>query len=705
MAVWVSPLAAQVKEDKRVTAHRIENGIIVDGELDEAEWQLVEPATGFLQQDPQTGEPSTETTEVRILYDEENLYLGAYLFDSAGGEAIIVNDMRRDFVPFSNDTFIVVLDTFNDNRNAFFFSVNPSGAKFDMQASDDGRKRNRDWDGIWYSKAKITERGWQAEIAIPFKTLRFSNLEDQVWGINFQRRIRHKNELAFWSLVPRPYLVSRVSYAGTLEGLSGIRPGRNLYVKPYVSAPVVRRQGDDVDFLPDAGIDLKYGVQSQLTLDITVNTDFSQVEADEQQINLTRFSLFFPEKRDFFLENATIFQLGPGGGGGLFGGFRDLIPFFSRRIGLLRGEVVPILGGARLTGRTGKYTLGLLSLQDDETQAKPSTNYSVVRVSRDILRSSDVGGIFINKQEIDGDFNRTYGADGNFTFYNFLNIRSFLLQTSTPNVSDQNVAGVFFIDWTQPQMTLEGSYLSIQDNFNAEVGFVPRTGIRKSTGTFAYRLRPGERIPAIREFEPSLNIQYITNQDNVLESRALEGRFPILFQNSSELSFAGKSNFERLTEPFVIRPDRIIPVGDYSFDEFSFSASSDNSRMLSGSLELTTGGFFDGDKDSYEFSGTFQLPQFRAELSWRHDDVTIVAGDFETELVTARVNYSFNPSMFLNALIQYNSELGEVSSNIRFNIIHKPLSDFFLVYNERRSSTREVLERALIAKLTYVFSF
>jgi hypothetical protein len=535
LAVLVSPLAAQVDQEKRVTAHRIENGIVVDGELDEVEWQLVEPATGFLQQDPQTGEPSTEHTEVRILYDEENLYVGAYLFDAAGGEAIIVNDMRRDFVPFSNDTFIVVLDTFNDNRNAFFFSVNASGAKFDMQASDDGRKRNRDWDGIWYSKAKITERGWQAEVAIPFKTLRFNNLENQVWGINFQRRIRHKNELAFWSLVPRPYLVSRVSYAGTLEGLNGIRPGRNLYVKPYVSAPVVRRQGDDVDFLPDAGIDLKYGVQSQLTLDVTVNTDFSQVEADQQQINLTRFSLFFPEKRDFFLENATIFQLGPGSGGGLFAGFRDLVPFFSRRIGLFRGEVVPILGGARLTGRTGKYTLGVLSLQDDETTAKPSTNYSVVRVSRDILRSSNVGGIFINKQEIDGDFNRTYGADANFTFYNFLNIRSFLLQTATPNVSDQDGAGVVLVDWTHPKVTLEGSYLSIQDNFNAEVGFVPRTGIRKSTGTFAYRLRPGERIPAIREFEPSLNIQYITNQENVLETRFLEGRFPILFQNSSEL--------------------------------------------------------------------------------------------------------------------------------------------------------------------------
>ncbi len=703
--LWLSPLTAQADERRKVTAYRIEKSIVVDGELDEPEWQLAEPTGDFVQQDPKTGEPATEATEVRLLYDGENLYIGARLSDSRGARGVVVNTMTRDFPPFSNDTFLMVLDTFNDDRNAFLFSVNPSGAKFDLQAGDDGRKRNRDWDGIWHAKTRITETGWQAEIAVPFKTLRFSSAEEQVWGINFQRRIRRKNELTQWSLVPRPYLPSRVSRAGDLDGLSGIRPGRNLYIKPYVSAPIVRRQGDDVDFVPDAGIDLKYGVGSQLTLDATVNTDFSQVEADAQQINLTRFSLFFPEKRDFFLENATTFQFGPGASGGLFGGFRELIPFFSRRIGLNRGQIVPILGGGRLTGRAGKYTLGLLSIQADETRQTPSTNFSVMRLRRDILRSSDFGGIFINKHDTEGRFNRTYGADANFTFMTFLNISSFFLQTNTPGLSGDETAGVFSVDWTHPKLTLEASYLSIQENFNAEVGFVPRTGIRKSSGTVAYRPRPGERMPLIREFEPSLTLDYITDQENVLETRTLEGDFGVLFQNSSRISFGVRSNFERLTEPFAIQPDRVIPCGDYSFNEYFLSLSSDDSQMFSGSLDLTRGDFFDGTRDSYGLTGRFQLTEFRAEVSWSRDDVSLGTGDFETDLLTGRFNYSFSPSMFLNSLIQYNSQFREVSSNIRFNFIHRPLSDLFLVYNERRSSTNDVLERALIAKLTYVIGF
>lgn len=264
--------------------------------------------------------------------------IGVYCFDSEGEKGIIVTDMRRDFGPFENDSFLIVLDTFNDNRNGVLFNTNAKGAKFDQEMSDDGRIRNRNWDTIWNVRTKITQNGWQAEMAIPFKSLRFGNDDLQVWGVNFQRRIRRKNEIAQWSLLPRSYNVSTVSYAGRLTGLSGIQPGRNLYVKPYILAPVIRRRGDDVDFEPDVGFDVKYGLTSQLTADLTVNTDFSQVEADDQQINLTRFSLFFPEKRDFFLEKATIFQFGQGNVGTL-GGFRDLIPFFSRRIGISGGKL------------------------------------------------------------------------------------------------------------------------------------------------------------------------------------------------------------------------------------------------------------------------------------------------------------------------------------------------------------------------------
>ncbi len=690
--------------EKRITAQRIENPIVIDGELDESQWDLVEPVHDFVQQQPNEGEAATELTEVRLLYDDQYLYIGAYCFDSEGEQGMVITDMRRDYPPFDNDTFVIVLDTFGNDRDGYLFSTNPVGSKHDSQIGNDGGKSNRDWDGIWHVKTKITEAGWQAEIAIPFKTLRFRNDENQVWGVNFQRRIRRKNEAAHWSLVPRPYFIPRVSRAGRLEGLSGIRPGRNLYVKPYISVPVTRREGDDVDFLPEVGLDFKAGLGSQLTLDLTVNTDFAQVEADDEQINLTRFSLFFPEKREFFLENASLFQFGPPGGAGR-GAFRDLVPFFSRRIGLVQGNIVPILGGARLTGKISDYTLGVLSLQVDDFETIPSTNFSVFRLRRDVFRKSEIGGIFINKQERDGDFNRTFGADANFTFFDFLEISSFLLGTTTPQLQNEDLAGFFRIGWRDPRLTAEAGYLSIQENFNPEVGFVPRTEIRKTTGVFEWRQRPGERIPTIREFRPRVAAEYVTDQENVLETRTVEGRFTIDFQSGAAIWFAGQSQFERLTEPFFIRSDQAIPEGDYPYNEYTLSLSSDRSRLFSGDLRWVTGGFFDGDKDSYRVTGRFQRPQFQTEISWSHDDVHLPSGDFNADLLAARLSYSFNPSMFLNALIQYNSDEGEISSNIRFNLIHKPLSDFFLVYNERRTSTGEVRERALIGKLTYLFAF
>ncbi len=275
---WGSQLdSVDAGAKKTATIQRIESELVIDGELDEPEWDLAQPFSDFIQRDPRTGASPSEVTEVRLLYNAEYLYVGVYCFDSEGEKGIVVTEMRRDFSPRESDTFTIALDTFDDDRNGVVFDINARGARRDMQLGDDGAKRNREWDGIWYVKTQITERGWQAEIAIPFKTLRFGHEEHQVWGVNFQRKIRRKGETNQWSLVERPYLFNRVSRAGRLEGLAGIRPGRNLYVKPYISAPVTRRRGDDVDFVPEVGLDVKYGLGSQLALDLTVNTDFAQV--------------------------------------------------------------------------------------------------------------------------------------------------------------------------------------------------------------------------------------------------------------------------------------------------------------------------------------------------------------------------------------------------------------------------------------------
>ena len=691
-------------EEENLTAVYISSPIVIDGNLDETEWGLAQPARDFTQREPRDGQPATERTEVRILYDDENLYVGVYCFDSAGKEGLVVPDVRRDYPPDQGDHFAIVLDTFDDNRNAFVFATNPRGAVRDGQAAGDGMVHNFDWNAIWYVKSKITELGWQAEMAIPLTTLRFRDSERQVWGVNFLRRIRRKNEDTYWVHVPRPYRLTRVSVAGELDGMSGIRQGRNLYFKPYLSTPIVRREEDDIDFLPDVGLDVKYGLTPGLTLDLTVNTDFAQVEADEQQINLTRFSLFFPEKREFFLENSSIFQFGRPIRG--FRNSRDLIPFFSRRIGIEDGQVVPILGGARLSGTTGSYRLGFLSMQTDDFEETPSTNFSVARIRRDILLKSDIGAMFINKQVSGGLFNRTYGVDANLTFLTYLDISSFFLRTDTSGITGQDAAADFRIGWNDRLFDIQAAHLSIQDNFNPEVGFAPRIGIRKSTGEFTVKPRPGERIPWIREFRPSVSINYITNQENRLETRNTDLNIQISFRDDGNFWFTRKDRFERLEEPFEIREGQNIPVGDYQFSEYAGSYSSNRSRMFSGSVTVRRAGFFDGDKDSYELGFAFKPNyQLGAEISWSYDDIELPSGDFTTSLATTRLSYSFTPYMFLNALIQYNSTVQEIASNIRFNFNYKPLSDFFLVYNERRSTTGEVKKRALIGKLTYVFDF
>jgi hypothetical protein len=692
--------------DHQVSALYIEAEIIIDGEMNEPQWQQVQPASDFTQQEPIIGEPASERTEVRLLYDDDNLYLGIYCFDSAGEKGLVVNDVRRDFPPFENDVFGVLLDTFDDNRNGFMLSTNPKGAKRDGQVGGDGTTSNFDWDVSWEVKSKITEQGWQAEMAIPFKSLRFRQDQDQVWGVNFLRRIRRKNEQAHWSPIPVPFRLSRVSMAGSLNGITGVRQGRNLYLKPYLSTPLVRRQGDDVDFVPELGMDLKYGVTPGLTLDLTVNTDFAQVEADEQQINLTRFSLFFPEKREFFLENAPIFHFGKAARGFQDSGGREIIPFFSRRIGIANGQLVPILGGARMSGSLGKYRVGVLTLQADDSQAISSTNFSVARVRRDIFRNSDIGAVFINKQVDGGYFNRTYGVDANFKFLTYLNISSFLLKTDTTGISGDEAAADISVGWFDRFWEIETQYLTIDDNFNPEVGFAPRRGIRKSRGRLGLHPRPGERMPSIREFRPTLEVDYITDQENLLVTRNLQTSFAIEFQNSSTLWMGREARFERLDEPFEIRPNQMIPVGDYDFNEYRIYFGSDRSRLFSVELRAGTGEFWNGDRDTYQTRFLFQPGyQFAADVSWNHASVTLPSGDFDTDLLTTRLRYSFSTRMFLNALIQYNSTLEEISSNLRFNFIYKPLSDIFLVYNERRSSTGEVLERALVAKFTYLFDF
>ncbi len=708
-----------IQKSRVMTAVYIEGEIVLDGVLDEPEWDLAPPSGDFIQKFPDPGAPATEQTEIRVLYNDEMLYIGAHCWDSAGPEGIIVNDITKDFFTTQSDGLQVILDTFDDDRNGFLFASNPAEGRFDMQCNKNGDAGNVPWDGIWYNRATIDERGWHVEFAIPFKTLRFTKDEIQQWGINFERRIRRKYEETYWSPMPLPYRLGRVSAAGRLEGLKGLKPGKNMYIKPYLSAPVMKMEGDDWDFKPEAGIEVfKWSVTPQLTLDATLNTDFSQVEVDEVQTNLTRFSLFFPEKRDFFLENAGVFSWGHRYDSGQV---PDLMPFFSRRIGLTdEGEIVPLLGGARLTGRAGKYSVGIMSMQTDdmwtsdeyddrgqltrERKFEPTTNYSVIRVKRDVFSGSEIGGIVTNKEVEGPEFNRVYGMDGSFNFFRYMDINAYLLKTESEHGTDDDWAGSAHVSWKDDFWVVKAGQVLIGEEFNPELGFVPRTGMQKSIGSFGITPRP--RNSFIREINPAVEAGYIANMDGDIESRNMELDTRTTFSDGSTAFIGWERQFERLYEgEFEIRSGIVIPLGDYEWDTLQFSYDSDQSRKISFSGSYFTGGFWSGDRDRYQaglqFNPTYK---FQTEVNFTRNDVDLPEGAFIVDLVGARVNYSFSKRMFLNALIQYDSDNEELLSNIRFNFMPKPLSDIYLVYNERRDlDSNEVLDRALTLKLTWVF--
>jgi hypothetical protein len=705
--------------ERRLDAIRATGDITLDGVLDEPAWSAAPLASHFIQNDPREGDPATFDTEVRILYDDDALYFGVFAQDDDPSR-IIVTDLKKDFNTGNGDGFRIILDTFHDSRNGYQFATNPAGAKWDSQMSNEGREDNADWDGIWDVAAAITDTGWRAEIRIPFRTLKFTPADLQTWGVNFERRIRRLNEDSYWSPLPRIYDLNRVSLAGTVEGLRGVRPGKNIRIKPYgaTTSSAVRGRATVGDF--DGGLDVKYGVTTGFVWDFTVNTDFSQAEADEQQVNLTRFSLFFPEKRDFFLENSGIFGFGTGGNGGTGGGANpnaagDMRLFFSRRIGLSdSGEAIPILAGTRLTGRQGPYSVGVLNIQQREEGAVPGTNFTALRMRRDILANSDIGAIVLNKEQFGPHYNRVAGVDANFRF-GFLNVDGFAAKTFSPGAalagrSGNDIGARTAYSYSSPGWQLQSSFSAIGERFNDEMGFVRRQGVNYLDGNYGPRLRFPKFSKWLRQTRPHWELDLFTRQsDGTLDSRYQGFHWNLNFQDGSNFEFGRNTSVEDLRSPFTINNARGISVqpGRYEFGEYFYFYNMSNARRVAVNTRASTGTFYDGTRRSYTVGPSLRLNEnLNASVNLVINDVSLTAGDFVTKLVTARVNYNFNTKMFFNALVQYNTDNAQWTSNVRFNIIHRPLSDFFLVYNERRDDrTGQMLSRALIAKMTYLVAF
>ena len=699
------------RQERRLQAVRVSEAIAVDGRLEEPAWERAPVASGFIQNEPQEDRPSSEHTEVRVLYDQENLYFGVHARDSEP-RRLLVRELEKDFNRSSGDTFQIVLDTFRDERNGYEFAVNPAGAKWDAQMTNEGREINEDWDGVWSARTRLTEDGWTAEIAIPFKTLKFRNREQQTWGINFYRSVRRRNEDSFWTPLPRIYDLNRVSLAGTLEGLEGVRPGANLKIKPYVAGSLGQTAGAGRDSDGDFGVDVKYGLTPGLTWDFTYNTDFSQVEADDQQINLTRFNLFFPEKREFFLENSGIFQFSGGSdrGPNFSVPSNDMLFFFSRRIGLSGdGAPIPILGGTRLTGRAGRFEIGLLNIQQREQDDSPATNFTVARLRRNFGSNSDIGVMLANKEELDSPhFNRVLGVDANLRFGQAVTLYSYLAKSFAPSGDGRDLAGRASLHYINNAWDVRTTYTSIQEDFENEMGFVPRRGIRKFTGLYGRAFRPLKTNRVLRRVFPHVPVEYILNANGQLETRGIDYHVIVELQNGAHFEPGVNTSLERLVAPFVInrRKNIVIPPGVYRFHEYMLTVRTDASRRASVNLRYLAGPFYTGYKHTYDVTGTLRVNRhLNASAGLVHNNVSLTQGRFQTSLLNLRANYSFSTSMFLKALIQYNNDTQQWSSNIRFNLIHRPLSDLFVVYNERRHSVSgELIDRALIAKFTYLMS-
>ena len=703
-------LAVTQNGHKVVRAVRITAAIKLDGELSEGAWREAEPADHFVQSEPLEGTQATEDTEVKILYNDDNLYIGVHCHDKEPGR-ILTNSLKKDFAPKDSDSFEIILDTFQDRRNGFLFTTNPHGAKRDAQVTDEGRNINPDWDTVWDVRTQMDGDGWTAEIVIPFKSLSLDqNRVEQLWGINFGRRIRRKNEVVYWAPIPRLYDITRLSLAGELQGVENIERGRNLRLKPFVVADLTKfAHNDYVIKKAKEGLDAKYSVTPSLTLDVTLNTDFSQVEVDEQQVNLTRFKLFFPEKREFFLENSGIFQfgdvpfeLGPNHS-------KETQLFFSRRIGLSEsGEPQPIWGGVRLSGEAGKFGIGILDMQTKGTGTRPGSNFLVTRFKRNILSNSDFGAIFINRQASEGkDFNRTLGADANFRFGQDFTVNGYLAKTMTDGLDGHDRAGKVSAQWRDRVKRFQVVYSDLEDNFNPEVGFTQRTGARILRNRDDLYWRPWKKS-IIRELNPHYLITYYMDQKNRTVTKELHYAFiQIFFQNGASLEFHYDPIFDRLDRPFRIRQGITLPAGDYHYASWVLELGSNQSRTLAGTMQFKKGGYYSGHITSLDATGTLR-PNFRfsVEAGISRNDVTLREGSFVADLARLRVNYYFSTRMFLSALVQYNNDQKQVSSNIRFNFIHHPLSDLFLVLNEQRDvSGARRTDRGVSVKYTHMLPF
>ena len=725
-------LAAQ-QSPKIAGAVAVEAPPILDGDVaGDPVWSAVAPVSGFRQTAPDEGLPATQRTEVRIVFTADTIFFGVICFDEEPS-SIIVTDSRRDSSLQNSDSFQMVLDTFSDRQNGFVFGTSPAGQEYDGQVINEGGGRgglggtggfsrgsgggfNLNWDGAWQVRTAISDEGWSAEFAIPFRTIRYPPRDTQSWGVNFQRNIRRRNETAYWAPLPRQYNLYRVSMAGQLRGIAPpVGSTRNLQLTPYVVGEVITRDAEPdkaATKLGDFGADLKYSVTSGLTLDATYNTDFAQVEVDDQQINLDRFNLFFPEKRPFFLENAGAFTVNNAGpASGLNFGQTEL--FFSRRIGIGdTGTPIPILGGARLSGKvTDTLTIGFLNMQTETVDGLgAANNFTVARVRRDLPNRSSVGGLFVNRQATGSgvagaDHNRTYAIDGRWGIGQNGIVQGFVGRTQTPGLDGRDHALSLSARYDSESWRVISGYQEDGEDFNPEVGFVRRTGFRKYDFGLNNRTRPRGFLK-FQELTPHMSFTRFWNFDGLMETSHLHMHFQGEFEDSSSAGLAYNVRSERVLREFNIS-GIAIPPSRYDFNELEYSFDYNRSAPVNVGVRATIGEFFGGDLVTVRPSIRARYGEtLNLSLSYSRNDIDLPGGSTVTNLTSLRFGYNFSPRLYVQSLLQHNDSADLWSVNFRVGWLQDANTGLFVVYNETEGIGDAVplgAGRNLILKYSYLF--
>tara|TARA_A100001037_G_scaffold69194_3_gene61686 strand:- start:6111 stop:8393 length:2283 start_codon:yes stop_codon:yes gene_type:complete len=701
----------------KLIAFPAQEEVILDGILDEPSWSLADSTDGTLWlTQPTAGLPAPDRTVIRMMYDDDALYMGAVLYDPEP-HRLVSAGLEPDFNPQASDMFGMAIDASRDKQSAYVFGANPAGAKWDAQSFNDGAAINAAWEGIYDVSTSTFDEGWIMEMRIPLSTLRFPAGEgEQVWGLNFSRQVRRRNEYATWAAIPRQFRIFRMSEAGTVEGLPAFRPGRNVQVKPFFSGSSQGGQGHPSGPAQeyDVGIDAKWAVTPRLVLDLTALTDFSQVEVDEEQINLTRFSLFFPEKRDFFLENDGIFTFADDASRAFRSGSspQKFKLFHSRRIGLSdQREPLPIAGGARLSGRIGRFEVGLMEMQTLGDGTDPAENFAVARVRRSLLTRSDIGFIFVNRQ-VTGDadmanYSRSGGIDANFRF-DRLQVNAYAAITDDPGSEGDRSIGSVQLGWRDPvfDFSLLGKHVGA--DFRPDVGFVNRTAVNQwFTSGGVHLQRP---VSWLTELNPYVDMTESYSVTGAFESREIKPGLIVIANDGGRLSVDYSRRQERLAHSSDILGVPMAP-GDYAFDLMSTSYSANGGRVVSGNVSFSTGRFFDGDRSS--LSGTVTVrpnEHILLEGTAQRNRIELGGNPIDADLFSGRMQLGFSTRAFLSSFVQYNRVAGEMLTNVRFNLIHAPLSDVFVVFSERRRmqpGPKEVavIDRGFTLKVTRLLQY